>query len=116
MYFAFGFECCIERLILFSIKNIFQFQNIYLYSYNRLKIFRIILKFSESLRSENLIVVNDFFRRSLKSQMKDANRLNVSHTIIIGDEEVENKQDIIKDMKNGNQDYIKFDRINSSFI
>ena len=31
--------------------------------------------------------------------MKDANRLNVSHTIIIGDEEVENKQVVIKDIK-----------------
>ena len=114
---AFGFAAGIERLILALNKKhlpISKSSDIYIVITDK-KYLEYSLKISESLRAENLIVVNDLLRRSLKSQMKDANILNVSHTIIFGDEEVENKQVVIKDMKSGNQDYIKFDRIKSYF-
>ena len=114
---AIGFADGIERLILALNKKhlpISKSSDIYIVITDK-KYLEYSLKISESLRAENLIVVNDLLRRSLKSQMKDANRLNVSYTIIIGDEEVENKQVVIKDMKSGNQDYIKFDRIKSYF-
>ena len=40
---------------------------------------------------KNMIVINDTLRRSLKSQMKDANRLKANYTLIVGEDEIKNK-------------------------
>ena len=46
---------------------------------------------ANSLREKDLIVLTETIGRSLKSQMKDANRLNASHVIIIGDDEIKSQ-------------------------
>ena len=43
------------------------------------------------MSNKNLKVVIDTSRRSLKSQMKEANKLNAAYAIIIGDEEIKNQ-------------------------
>ena len=48
-------------------------------------------------------VVLETLRRSLKSQMREADRCGAETTIIIGDEELSNNKLIIKDMFTGNQ-------------
>ena len=66
--------------------------------------------------NNNLTVINDTLRRSLKSQMKDANRLQALYTIIIGEDEIKNNKVTIKSMDKGTQDYVSFDKINSYFL
>ena len=51
----------------------------------------------------------------MKSQMKEANRLNIQHTIIIGEEELKNDKLIIKNMKSGEQEEIDFDIVGTYF-
>ena len=53
----------------------------------------------------------DTLKRSLKAQMKDANRLNVKYSIIIGSDELDNNIVSIKNMETGNQEELSFDKI-----
>jgi len=45
----------------------------------------------------------DFGNRSLKSQMKLANRLGASYVMIVGDDEIENSSIILRNMSIGSQ-------------
>ncbi len=74
------------------------------------------VQLSNELRlNEKLIIHTDTLRRSLKAQMKEANKLKAKYTIIIGDDEIQNKQVTIKNMKNGQQESIHLDNIQSYF-
>ena len=53
----------------------------------------------------------DTLKRSLKAQMKDANRLNVKYSIIIGSDELDNNIVSIKNMETGSQEELSFDKI-----
>ena len=91
---AIGFAAGIERLILSLNQeklSIFKRPNIYIINTEE-KNLELSIKITESLRNNNLIVINDTLRRSLKSQMKDANRLNVLYTIIIGEDEIKSNK------------------------
>ena len=115
---AIGFAAGIERLILSLNQeklSIFKRPNIYIINTEE-KNLELSIKITESLRNNNLIVINDTLRRSLKSQMKDANRLNVLYTIIIGEDEIKSNKATIKNMDKGTQDKVSFDKINSYFL
>ena len=53
----------------------------------------------------------DSLRRSIKSQMREANKIGASLAIIIGDKELKNKSVQIKDLNNGQQESISIDSI-----
>ena len=53
----------------------------------------------------------DSLRRSIKSQMREANKIGASLAIIIGDKELKDKSVQIKDLKNGQQESIPIDSI-----
>jgi histidyl-tRNA synthetase len=55
------------------------------------------------LRRKGVHVVTDLLRRSVKAQMKDANREQVAYTIMIGDEELANETAVVKNMVTGDQ-------------
>ena len=115
---AIGFAAGIERLILSLNKeelSIFKRPDIYIINTEE-KYLETSFKITESLRNNNLTVINDTLRRSLKSQMKDANRLQALYTIIIGEDEIKNNKVTIKSMDKGTQDYVSFDKINSYFL
>ena len=115
---AIGFAAGIERLILSLNQeklSILKRPNIYIINTEE-KNLELSIKITESLRNNNLIVINDTLRRSLKSQMKDANRLNVLYTIIIGEDEIKSNKATIKNMDKGTQDKVSFDKINSYFL
>ncbi|MDC1051015.1 His/Gly/Thr/Pro-type tRNA ligase C-terminal domain-containing protein [Candidatus Marinimicrobia bacterium] len=61
------------------------------------------------------MVNTDTLRRSLKAQMKEANKLKVKYTIIIGDDEIKNKHAIIKNMEDGSQESIHLDSVKAYF-
>ena len=115
---AIGFAAGIERLILALNKkelSIFKRPDIYIITTEE-ECLECSFKITESLRNNNFVVINDTLRRSLKSQMKDANRLNVFYTIIIGEDEIKSNKVIIKNMDKGSQNQVPFDKINSYFL
>ncbi len=56
----------------------------------------------------------DFGDRSLKSQMKRADKLNANFVMIIGDNEIKESAAVLRNMKTKKQDRIEFDKIMES--
>ena len=69
------------------------------------------LKILSDVRKAGLIMEFDSLRRSIKSQMREANKIGASLAIIIGDKELKDKSVQIKDLKNGQQESIPIDSI-----
>lgn len=65
------------------------------------------------LRNKNLKTVTDLMRRSMKAQMREANRLNVKYTLIFGDSEAEKNCIQIKNMNTTEQIEISLDDLNN---
>ena len=111
---AIGFAAGLERLIMamnINSNEIIKNPNIYIISIGDEAI-EFSLKLANQLRlKKNLIIINDTLRRSLKGQMKDANRLNNKYSIIIGEEELSKKTVSIKNMETGNQEELPIDKI-----
>jgi histidyl-tRNA synthetase len=59
--------------------------------------------FSLNLRRAGLDVELDYSRRSVKAQMREANKLNSKKTIFIGGEEYERNEIVVKDMETSEQ-------------
>lgn len=62
-----------------------------------------VVQLAESLRQSGLAVEFDLLRRSIKSQMREANKANAKYAIIIGDKELESGKVEIKDLSSGIQ-------------
>ena len=69
------------------------------------------LKILGEARKAGLIMEFDSLRRSIKSQMREANKIGASLAIIIGDKELKDKSVQIKDLKNSQQELIPIDSI-----
>jgi len=69
------------------------------------------LKILGEARKAGLIMEFDSLRRSIKSQMREANKKGASLAIIIGDKELKDKSVQIKDLNNGQQESIPIDSI-----
>ena len=63
------------------------------------------------LRSFGVGAETDLMGRSLKSQMKYADKKGFSYTIVLGDDEIENGKAVLKDMKTGEQKDVSLDSI-----
>ena len=115
---AFGFAAGFERLIIalnLSNEKLKDNPDIYIISIGDNAI-NLSVQLSNELRlNKKLIVHTDTLRRSLKAQMKEANKLHAHYAIIIGDDEIQNKQVTVKNMKNGQQESIHLDNIQSYF-
>jgi histidyl-tRNA synthetase len=63
-----------------------------------------VIAFAHELRTKlGKTVITDVQQRSLKSQMKEADKIGVKHVIIIGPDEVQSATCIVKDLETGNQ-------------
>ena len=56
--------------------------------------------------NSNFIVVTDMLQKTMKSQMKDANRMNCKYMLIIGDDEISKNIIQVKNMETGNQESV----------
>ena len=65
------------------------------------------------LRERGLIVGTDLIRRSMKAQMREANRLNAKFAVIIGENEVNNQSVLVKNMNGGDQVEIQVNEISN---
>ena len=73
---------------------------------------RWVFRTSQMLRDAGLHVAHDLMGRSLKAQMKEANRQNAPYAMIIGSNELEAGAATVKEMKSGEQEEVSFDELN----
>lgn len=66
---------------------------------------------ANEIRRTGKIVEMEYGEKSLKAQMKRADRLNSKRVLIVGDNELKNKKAIMRDMKTKEQEEIPFDGI-----
>ena len=115
---AIGFAAGIERLIL-AIENNNSITkkkpDIYIISMDESS-YKYSFAVENRLRSnKKLKIISDKLRRTMKSQMKDANRLMAKNVIIIGEEEMNSGQLTLKDMNTGDQQKLTLDNIVDHF-
>ena len=73
------------------------------------------LELSADLRSQGYSVNIDTVGRSIKAQMKFANKLNSEFTVVIGDNELENGVAMLKCMEDGTQTEVSLDSFDDAF-
>ena len=71
----------------------------------------LIINIALKLRQNNIRTSFDLLRRSIKSQMRDANKLGAKYVIIIGEEELAKNIATIKNLSNSDQEQIPLDSI-----
>jgi len=71
----------------------------------------LIINIALELRQNNIRTSFDVLRRSIKSQMRDANKLGAKYVIIIGEEELAKNIATIKNLSNSDQEQIPLDSI-----
>ena len=52
-----------------------------------------------------------FEGKSMKSQMRSANKQNARYVMILGEDEMKNNEVTLKNMQNGSQEKVSFNRI-----
>jgi histidyl-tRNA synthetase len=112
---AVGFASGIERLML-----VMNAQNLLDKESRPLQIYISVLgseaskeaqKWLFNLRRKGFRVDKDYLSRSLKAQMRDANRQKAQIVLMLGDNELNKKKFSVKEMESGNQLNIKFEDI-----
>lgn len=73
------------------------------------------VEIAKDMRDEGFSVVYDLNGRSLRAQMKYADKLGVKFNVVIGDNEVENKVVSLKDMATGESSEINLDTFVNGF-
>ncbi|MFQ6003759.1 MAG: histidine--tRNA ligase [Candidatus Zixiibacteriota bacterium] len=73
------------------------------------------MKLMKDLRAKNLICETDYLNRSLKAQMREADRQKAKKVLIIGENEIKKGKAILKDMESGKQEEIDLQKIADSF-
>jgi len=62
-------------------------------------------------RKENIPVEIDYLQRSVKAQMREANKLNARYVLLVGGEEYLKGKLIFKNMQNSEQELVNFDQL-----
>lgn len=110
-----GFGSGVERVIMVAERNNFNFPEL-----NRLKLYfvaltddakELALKTCSDLRNKNIGCEIDHNLRSLKSQMREANKLNAEYVFIVGEEELKKSKGILKKMSDGSQTEVEFEKL-----
>ena len=109
-----GFAAGIERILLLINEENFKehkpVTDIYLICLEK-KGIPILLNIAKILRLKGLNVVSDPLRRSMKAQMRDANKLRARYVLILGESELKDNTVIFKNLESGKQESIKQEKI-----
>ena len=70
-----------------------------------------LITLAEDLRKNNFKTSFDYLRRSMKAQMREANKLGARYAIILGEDELKDKSVIIKDLSTSDQEKIALDLV-----
>ena len=68
------------------------------------------INLADELRNKN-ISIDMGYSGNLKKRLKQANKISADYAIIIGDEEVQNNNAIIRNLETGSQEYIELDKL-----
>lgn len=74
------------------------------------------VKLVNDLRNNGISALTEYGEKSIKSQMKYANKIGAKFVIVIGDNEIENNTVVIKDMNNGDDTTVSLDNIVESVL
>ena len=66
---------------------------------------------AQRLRVGDIRTELEYTGRSLKAQMKTANKLNARYVVILGEDEIRDKTATVRDMETGDQQSIPFDQL-----
>lgn len=69
---------------------------------------------AHQLRSKGIAVEIDYSARSVKAQMREANRLKASYVIVIGENELSSGLAKLKEMKSGQEQTIQLDKLETT--
>jgi histidyl-tRNA synthetase len=69
------------------------------------------MEITRMLRQEGISSQTDYDERSLKSQLKLANRMGADYTVIVGDEELADGKVLLRDMNTGAQEAVLLSRL-----
>ena len=109
-----GFAAGIERILLLINEENFKehkpVPDIYLICLEKEGI-PISLNIAKILRLKGLNIVSDPLRRSMKAQMRDANKLRARYVLILGENELKDNTVIFKNLESGKQESIKQEKI-----
>lgn len=109
-----GFAAGIERILLLINEENFKEHkptpDIYLICLEK-KGIPVSLNIAKKLRLKGFNLVSDPLRRSMKAQMRDANKLRARYVLILGERELEDKTILYKNLENGKQESIKQEKI-----
>lgn len=73
-------------------------------------------KLVQKLRCGGVIVETDYMDRSVKAQMKYANKIGAKNTVIIGGDEISNNKASVKNMETGEQTEVMLDKLAELFL
>lgn len=112
---AVGFAAGIERILLAcenekSLKISEKKTDLYIIKIDK-ELTDEIFKIAFSLRSKNISVELDYFDRSIKAQMREANKLNSRYVLFVGGEEYKTGNYLLKNMESGEQELVAFDKL-----
>lgn len=68
-------------------------------------------KLIHALRQQGLIVETDYLSKSMKAQMKAADKNHARYTIIVGDDELANNVAVVRDMRNSTQENVPIEEV-----
>ncbi len=117
---AVGFACGLERVML-AIET----QHLYEQKESAADVFVVALgeaaqkaafKFVMELREKGLIAVMDYGGRSMKSQMKQANKSKARFAAIMGDDELKENVVMLRDMKSSEQEKVPRDEVTDKIL
>lgn len=74
------------------------------------------MKMVNELRYEGISALTDLGERSLKAQMKYANKKNVMNTLVLGEDEIKTGKAVLKNMDNGETDEVSLDSFTQDFM
>lgn len=71
---------------------------------------------TQELRRKGICAAMDYSGKSLKSQMKRADKLNSAYTLIFGDKEIDENHAELRDMNTKNQQSLPLDRLQEAVV
>ena len=74
------------------------------------------IKILENLRAKKLRCEMDYLNRSLKAQLKEADRQKAKKVLVIGGNELKTGKAILKDMETGEQKEIEFEKLTKELL
>ena len=109
-----GFAAGIERILLLINEENFKehkpVPDIYLICLDK-KGIPASLNIAKKLRLKGLNIISDPIRRSMKAQMRDANKLRARYVLILGESELKDNTILFKNLESGKQESIKQEKI-----